>query len=617
MRPQKEIETLLSRLQYRGTPQLRRRMQSHIAVAWRQGRSHIMNETGKRTSRAGTARFAGSRIMRNSMARFGVAAALLVAVLLGLHIFTGTSHVAWANVLAKVSAFDTYIFRSRVVETSGPRPDGFDFGSDSVSTVYYSEQYGRFSEDYRNDKLFARFYTLPDTNELVVICYSPNVYDRRELTASQIDEMRRNHPKRIVTKILEADYVELGEDRLEGKRVRGVELRDPSVMVDEGKETPSVDEFRARFWIDVETELPVWVEVEIAPAGSPKRQTVVWDQFQWGVPLAASLFEPNIPADFESIGSERTGRAYSDSTPRNEAEEAFLDNTQAEPYLSDFDHLTLPDVSGVTLLGVDTSVPQAELRLRDHEEVWQAQDAFRAKWPRYDDVRDQLAQELQAQLGIGQMTVEQLVGLGLALRERFWELRGCLSDTSYPYGYAARLVTAKAHELAPDDPAVTDQYVESIITCEATATFENQTSERTINPVYPGLLTQLRAAQFEQLKDKVKNGYVPTWKDFVRAIDLITLFDSYCEDQAAALEVTRWLITRAPIAGWTYYSDTSLPEREEAYAAGDGYRGGLFMHGPDAFPEEFRYARRLFSLQGPREHAQKLTPRHLRHLKGW
>ena len=82
-----------------------------------------------------------------------------------------------------------------------------------------------------------------------------------------------------------------------------------------------------------------------------------------------------------------------------------------------------------------------------------------------------MAGQLQAQLGVKQMTVEELVGLGIALRERFWELRGCLSDSAYPYGYAARLVTKMAHAKAPDDPAVTDQYVESIITAEVGAAF--------------------------------------------------------------------------------------------------------------------------------------------------
>ncbi len=555
--------------------------------------------------------------MRTTTAKLGVAAALLIAALLGLHVFTGTSHVAWANVLAKVNALDSYVFRIRTVETQGPRPDGFIFATENASIRYYSKEYGGLCENYKNDELFTRFYTRSRENEWVAVCYPMEWYDRRPLTAEQIAEMQWMDPKRIVARILSASYTELGEDTIDGKRVRGVELRDVTALLDEGQEAPPLDEFVARFWIDVETELPVWVEVEAVGAGSSKRRTEVFDQFQWGPPLTASLFEPNIPAGFTLEGSDEPERAYSDSAPRNDAAEAFVANTQAEPYLSDFDAVPLPDVNGVTLLGVDTSVPQAEIRLRNHEDVWKAQDAFMAQWPRYEEVRDQLAQELQVQLGVEQMTVEELVGLGVALRERFWELRGCLSDVSYPYGYAARLVTAMAYELAPDDPAITDQYVESILTCETTATFESQNDERGINPVYPGLLTQLRAAQFERLKAEVGQGYVPTWKDYIRTIDLITLFDSYCDDQEAALEVTRWMIAQAPTAGWTYYSDISLPEREQAYAAGEGYRTGLFMYRPDAFPEEFRYARRLFSFQGPRRHAKGLLPVHLRHLKGW
>ena len=52
-------------------------------------------------------------------------------------------------------------------------------------------------------------------------------------------------------------------------------------------------------------------------------------------------------------------------------------------------------------------------------------------------------------------------------------------------------------------------------------------------------------------------------------------------------------------------------------AVAEGYRSGLFMYGPDAFPEENRYARRLFSFQGPAKRRPHLLPIHLRHLKGW
>ncbi len=560
--------------------------------------------------------FLGRQIMKTPWAKLSIAATLVVAVLLGLYLLNHTSNIAWANVLMKVSAFETCVCRVREVTTDGPRPDGFEFPTESSSTWYYSSVYGGVHETYQNDELFTRNYTSLRSNESVTVCYPLESYLRRPLTAEQVNAFYRKYPQQIVANILEGPYKELGEETIDGIRVMGVELRDPGAFVEGDEPAPDLDEFVARFWIDMETELPVWVEVDVVRAGSSTRRMMIVDQFEWGLPLEAALFEPNIPATFE-LDDPDAQRVYTDSAPKTETAETFAAQTQAEPYLGDFDDLTVPDVKPLRLLGVDTTTPQTYLRLRNHKEIWQAQDAVMAAWPRYEDVQDQLADELQTALGIEQMTVDELVGLGIALRERFWELRGCLSSVSYPYGYAARLVTAMAHEQAPDDSAVTDQYVESIETCEVTKTYHDDENARIPNPVYPGLLTTLRAEQFEQIKTKVAQGAVPTWKDFVRAHDLVILLSSNCDDCEGAREVTHWMIEQATSAGWTYYVDTQLVEMEEAYAAGDQYRCGLFMSGPNSYPEEYRYGRRLFSFQGPRQRAAGLLPIHLRHLKGW
>jgi hypothetical protein len=458
-------------------------------------------------------------------------------------------------------------------------------------------------------------YTLLQKKESVVICYPLETYSRHTLTEAQVREFHANpikRPKQIIAKILAADYTELGEDVMQGKPVRGVETRNLDAFFD-GR-APSFDDFAVRLWIDVETELPVWVEMSAVRAGSPTRRTTIMDQFEWGVPLAAALFEPEIPAGFEP---QKPASFYQDSAPKTDAAEAFAANTQAEPYLSDFDHLALPDVNGVRLLGVDPAKAQTELRLRNGEDVWRAQDKFVVTWPRYQAVEGQLAGQLQAQLRVEQMSVEELVVLGIALRERFWKLRGCLSDCAYPYAYAARLVTKMAHEQSPDNPAVTDQYVESIMTAEVTATCGEDDQTPVRNPVYPGLLTELRRQQFKQLKARVKQGYVPKWKDYVPCHDLIILLNSNCKDYPGALAVTRWLIAQAESAGWTYFVDKWLVPMEKAFAAGEGHRSGLYMYGEDAFPEENRYARRLFSFQGPARRRATILPVHLRHLKGW
>jgi hypothetical protein len=556
-------------------------------------------------------------IMKTPIARLTVAAAVVVfAAVIAMHFYGGTSGTAWSAVLENVLTFDTCGCRVRSIETTGPRPDGFEFTAESESKKYRSETYGSFSENYKNGELFTRTYHSLLQREFVAVCYPLKTYTRLPLTESQIRGLQKDHPTQIIAKILEADYTELGEDVIDGKRVVGVELRGPEAFSDRDLKMPPLDDFVGQFWIDAETQLPVWVEVAMVPKGSQTRHTTVVDQFEWGVPLEASLFEPNIPADFERDNPEDRA-AYRDSAPKTQTAEAFAENTQAEPYLSDFDHLELPDLGNLILLGLDTSAPHPELQLSDHEDFWQTQDEFMAKWPRFEDVREKLAEELQAELGVEQMAVEELIGLGIALRERFWELRGCLSEVSYPYGYAARIVTEMAHEQVPDDTAVTDQFIESIMTCEVTSTRQTDADERVKNPVYPGLLTELRSQQFEQLKVNVSEGYVPTWKDHVRAHDLVILLNSNCKDYEGALQVTRWMIDQAQTAGWTYYLDTRLHKMEQAYAAGEGYRTGLFLYGPDAFPNEFRYARRLFSFQGPRKRSRELLPIHLRHLKGW
>jgi hypothetical protein len=416
-----------------------------------------------------------------------------------------------------------------------------------------------------------------------------------------------------VAKILAGNYIELGEDTIEGKRVRGIELRDPNVLGDEENKVPPMDDFAASFWIETETQLPVWIEISLVPKGSATRMTMVWDQFQWGVPLEASLFKPEIPADYEVVDDDDKGP---DSTPKTDAAEAFAQNTMAEPYLGDFDHLPLPDVSRLLLLGTDRTAPKPQVRLLGQTQIRLAVDACVAKWPAYEQVKDQLRQELQDKLAIDVKDVNELVTTGIALRNRFWEIGGCLSDIAYPYVYAARLLDEIAHEKAPENSAVIDQLIESIMSHEVLYYSEDPALEEPKrNPIYTSLVADLRSRQFELLKVKVNQGYVPTWKDFVRCCDLMPLAFRR-GDTALALEVTRLLIDQAPTAGWTSYLD-GLKRGEQRLVAGDGYKGEVTFLGDLSDVSLAQYGRRLWSFQGPQEYRQSRPPTHLRHLKGW
>jgi hypothetical protein len=70
---------------------------------------------------------------------------------------------------------------------------------------------------------------------------------------------------------------------------------------------PEKDSLVARFWIDVETSLPVQYEAELVisdkhittyTGGKPVEVNVTADEFQWNAELEPDIFEPNIPSDY-------------------------------------------------------------------------------------------------------------------------------------------------------------------------------------------------------------------------------------------------------------------------------------------------------------------------------
>lgn len=608
MKRAKEIESLAKRTWFEPDASADQRILSAAEAALVR-RAHVPHLAETRS----TARW----IVRNPLTRLAVAAAMVTAgTRIGTYFFGGIPGVVWAVVLRKVNSFTTCIFRTRGVETSGPRPDGFEFAVETESKDYRSEVYGSFSEGYENGKLVRRGYTLLQEKQHLYFFggEARKVCFRRPLNERDVQEFQKDDPRLKVAKILAGDYVEIGTDVIEGKPVRGVELRDLSLLAPEGEKVPPLDDYYARFWIDIQTELPVWIEMSFVVKGSPVRRTMIQDQFQWGVTLEESLFKPEIPADCE-VYDDDPSKKPPDSTPKTPLEEAFARHTLEEPYLGDFDHLELPDVSGLSLLGVDPKAPRPQVRLLGKTQIWVTHDTCVARWPHYEQVQDQLRQELRAKLHIDTLDVNGLVATGIALRNLFWELGGCLSDAAYPYIYSARLLDEIAHEKAPENPAIIDQLVESIMAYEVFVYWSDPEPEKPPrNPLYAGLLGDLRNEQFALLKAKVTQGYMLTWKDVVRCCDLLTCC-RWRKDNATALEVIRLLLDQAPKVGWTYHLER-LQCCEQSLLAGESCREPVtFMGATDVHLEQ--YERRLRSFQGPQEHGQSLVPTHLRHLKSW
>ncbi|MCU0917787.1 MAG: hypothetical protein MUC88_24975 [Planctomycetes bacterium] len=572
------------------------------------------------TKRAG---ISWPRRLKGPLAKLAVAAAVTVATARAkTFLWPGSCAVVWAAVLRKVNGFDTCTYRTREVTTTGPRPDGFEFATEKESRDYRSEAYGSFSETYENGQLTTRTYTL--LRQKLHLYFSaaraPKVCFRSPVSDESIREFHTHDPRQIVAKILAGRYVEIGNDVIEGKAVRGVELRDPSFLMDEGQEPRRiedfVEDFAARFWIDLQTQLPVWMEISSVLKGSTVRTTRIWDQFEWGVPLEESLFEPEIPADCRVIEHDPSRKAP-DTRPKTPAEEAFAQHTLAAPYLGDFDALPLPEVGGLSLLGVDPSVPWPAVKLLGDTKIQLAHDACVARWPPYEQVRAQLQEELRGKLDLDARDGNGLVATGIALRNRFWELGGGLSEVAYPYIYGARLVAELAHQREPEDSAIIDQIAESIMAYEVFYYVEEPAppGKAQKNPLYAGLLADWRGRQYQLLQAGLRRGETPTWKDFVRCCDFICLA-WLREDTARCLEVTRLLMAQAEKTGWTFYLE-GLQRGEQRLVAGERYRGEITFTAPLMDVSQAQYGRRLWSFQGPPQYRRTRLPMHLKHLRTW
>ena len=238
-------------------------------------------------------------IMKSRVTKLATAAVIIIIVLTSILQFE-SSGVAWGEVVKKLEEIHAYSFRKRRLETTEPQKEGFK--TEIETKVYYSPEHGEWTESYRNGKLSTRTYALLKEKKFFGIVPPAKIYDRRTLSAAEIREMEQMMPRQVVKRFLEADYKTLGGEIIDGVTAEGVEIYDPKVL------SPSalpVKNFVARLWVDVETELPVRLELEFVVDGKLYTK-MIFDQFQWNIHLDASDFEPDIPADY-TLGTHGDG----------------------------------------------------------------------------------------------------------------------------------------------------------------------------------------------------------------------------------------------------------------------------------------------------------------------
>jgi outer membrane lipoprotein-sorting protein len=236
----------------------------------------------------------GRTIMVGSFTKLAVAAAVVLAGLFGLNILSlphGGS-VAWAAIPDHIKAIDTFMFRLTIGVRNGENANASKEHGGQF-TFYLSEPYG-FRMDITGDGTTVSWYVPPEADTITMVIPAEKKWSTSPLPPEQRNKMPKEYedPAEYIQRFLARPSKELGRSVIDGVEVEGIEVQDPPT--EPGKLMNGI----GRLWVDVQTQLPVRIELE----GTADGATVRWlMEFKWSEAVPASVFEPNIPSDYTPL----------------------------------------------------------------------------------------------------------------------------------------------------------------------------------------------------------------------------------------------------------------------------------------------------------------------------
>lgn len=275
MKSARDIDRLVKKLQLQASDNLNERVHSDI-------------DKGLADERQSTRPKIGRRIMIGSVTKLAAAA----AVMLGLSVIDfSNSGVAWARVPELVSQIDTFKFGLTIRVADEEKTSGAE--EHVAQWVFYlSEEHG-FRMDVVGDGNVVSWYAPSEGDKVTTVIPAEKTWFESPIPEDQRGKMPEEYkdPNDYIRRFLAKPYKELGRSVIDGIAVEGIEVQDPPT---DGEQ---LENAVGRLWVDMETELPVRIEIE----GKAEGKAVQWlMDFGWAETVDPAVFEPNIPPDYTS-----------------------------------------------------------------------------------------------------------------------------------------------------------------------------------------------------------------------------------------------------------------------------------------------------------------------------
>jgi len=228
--------------------------------------------------------------MIGSLTKLAAAAAIVLAVLIGLNVIEtpSSSGIAWAQIPERVASVDAFIFKLSVRITDDSVQPAQEHVAQSI--FYLSEEHG-FRMDINADGKLTSWYMARGADSMIVVIPDEKTWFAFPIPEDQRGKMPEEYkdPADYIRRFMARPYKELGRSIIDGVEVEGIEVTDPPT------DGEPMENAIGRMWVDVETELPVRIEIE----GTADGQKVQWlMDFKWSEAVDPAVFEPNIPSDY-------------------------------------------------------------------------------------------------------------------------------------------------------------------------------------------------------------------------------------------------------------------------------------------------------------------------------
>jgi len=298
----KEVQRLQERLVKNGETLAHRDLEDEVMNQVIRRQSVQLKKTVKENRIFELRRF----IMKSPIVKVAVAAAVVLACLAGLYLWTGTKSgagVLLADVLEKVEQAQAFMYKMKMKTTGNMQPGMPSGPMEMTSTVLISNEYGMKMEVDMNmvvngagQKMKQLMYVLPNEKKVYMIMTEQKQYITMEFDESVLARMKKqsNDPRDLLRQIINSKYVDIGKSVIDGVEVEGFETTDPACLGGMMKDVKVI------LWVDRKTELPVREEMYFKMNEQMQMEGELYD-FQWYVQVNADEFKPVIPQDYTTI----------------------------------------------------------------------------------------------------------------------------------------------------------------------------------------------------------------------------------------------------------------------------------------------------------------------------